>query len=551
MITGVCTTVAEAKADLAGTVAEVGRGRRARGLGLMCAGTHPITDWSTQRISPKERYRKLVERMQWLARQLQIFGVHVHVGVRAPDKAIPIVNALRQYVPHFLALSASSPYWMGGDTGLASCADQGVRGPADRRPAVPAVRLGRVRAVHGDADHRRSAIESVREVWWDIRPHPDFGTVELRICDGLPTLDEVGAVAAMAQCLVEQFDGQLDRGYTLPEPQAGWFGRTSGGPPGTAWTPRSSSTRRAPSGRCAQAILELVDDLTPTAQRLGCEDELAASSGSSSDGATYQRQRAVAAAHGGDLRPVVDSLLEEMRDGLPTGGRRPAGPRRRDGAMTLVVEKLGAEVDDWVAAHDAQLVTFRRELHPNPELAYAEHGPPPYLEQRLRARRAASRAAARPAPGWSATSAPASAGRRAAGGHRRAAAAGRQGRAVRVPRDGRLPRLRSRCAHDRRCSARRWRWRPVAAARPGPADLPAGRGGRARRRAGRDRRRRAEGRRADLRAALRPEAGGRPVGLRSGPITAACDQVDVTCPARAGTPPARTARSTWCTRWAG
>src|SRR3712207_8665602 len=86
----------------------------------MCAGNHPITDWQTQQISPKECYLQLVEKMQWLARWLQIFGVHVHVGVRAPEKAIPIVNALTQYVPHFLALSASSPFWVGCDTGLAS-----------------------------------------------------------------------------------------------------------------------------------------------------------------------------------------------------------------------------------------------------------------------------------------------------------------------------------------------------------------------------------------------------------------------------------------------
>ena len=120
IITGICGTVAEAKADLAGTLAEVGTAADRHGLGLICAGTHPFTDWQTQQISPKERYLQLVERMQWLARRLQIFGVHVHVGVRAPEKAVPIVNALCQYVPHFLALSASSPFWVGCDTGLSS-----------------------------------------------------------------------------------------------------------------------------------------------------------------------------------------------------------------------------------------------------------------------------------------------------------------------------------------------------------------------------------------------------------------------------------------------
>ncbi len=87
---------------------------------MLCAGTHPMTDWATQEFSPGERYQALLDKTQWLARQLQIFGVHVHVGVRSPEKSIPIVNALTTYIPHFLALSASSPYWIGHDTGLAS-----------------------------------------------------------------------------------------------------------------------------------------------------------------------------------------------------------------------------------------------------------------------------------------------------------------------------------------------------------------------------------------------------------------------------------------------
>lgn len=120
VITGVCSTVAEAREDLAGTVKEVQAAAARRNLGVMCSGTHPFTDWATQTISPNERYSQLVEQMQWLARRLQIFGVHVHVGVRAPEKSIPINNALMMYIPHFLALSASSPFWIGSDTGLAS-----------------------------------------------------------------------------------------------------------------------------------------------------------------------------------------------------------------------------------------------------------------------------------------------------------------------------------------------------------------------------------------------------------------------------------------------
>ena len=319
IITGVCTTVAEAKADLAGTLAEVVASAERRGLGVMCAGSHPFTRWDSQQISPKERYAELVERMQWLARRLQIFGVHVHVGVRSPDKIIPIVNALTQYVPHFLALSASSPYWAGCDTGLASSRTKVFE-------AMPTAGLPYQLADWAEFEEYMGtlidarAIESVREVWWDIRPHPDFGTVELRICDGLPTLDEIGAVAALAQCLVEQFDTQLDRGYTLPSP--------------ADWVVRENKWRAVRYGLDAEivvdeqgtlrpvreAIADVVEELLPTARKLGCEDELLDVRRVLDAGASYQRQRAVAATHDGELPPVVDSLLAELRDGLPATG---------------------------------------------------------------------------------------------------------------------------------------------------------------------------------------------------------------------------------------
>ena len=322
IITGICSTVAEAKEDLAGTLAEVVTVADQHGLGLMCAGTHPITDWQTQQISPKPRYLELVEKMQWLARRLQIFGVHVHVGVQAPEKAIPMVNALSQYIPHFLALSASSPYWVGADTGLASARSKVFEGmPTAGLPYQLSGWDGFERYM--ETLISTHAIESVREVWWDIRPHPDFGTVELRICDGLPTLDEVGVVAAMSQCLVEQFDRELNRGYTLPTP--------------ASWVLRENKWRAARHGLEAdivvddrgtvrpvrQAVLDLAEDLMPTARRLGCEAELADVERVLAAGASYQRQRAVAAAHGGRLEPVVDSLLAELRDGL--GAPSPGG----------------------------------------------------------------------------------------------------------------------------------------------------------------------------------------------------------------------------------
>jgi len=316
IITGICSTVSEARDDLAGTLKEVREAAARRGLGVMCSGTHPFTDWSTQKISPNPRYAELVENMQWLARRMQIFGVHVHVGVRSPDKAIPINNALMAYIPHFLALSASSPYWVGTDTGLASARSKVFEG-------LPTA--GLPYSLSGwDAfeDYMETlistqTIQSIREVWWDIRPHPNFGTVELRICDGLPTLDEITVIAAMSQSLVESFDRQLDKGYTLPQPKM--------------WLVRENKWRAARYGLDAEivvddrgntmqpvreAILELADDLAPIARKIGCEEELARVEQLLDVGASYQRQRAVAAANDGDLRAVVDSLLGEMEEGI-------------------------------------------------------------------------------------------------------------------------------------------------------------------------------------------------------------------------------------------
>lgn len=316
VITGVCSTVAEAREDLAGTVKEVQAAAARRNLGVMCSGTHPFTDWATQSISPNPRYSQLVEQMQWLARRLQIFGVHVHVGVRAPEKAIPINNALMMYIPHFLALSASSPYWMGSDTGLASARSKVFEG-------LPTA--GLPYALSGwDAfeDYMETlissnTIESIREVWWDIRPHPNFGTVELRVCDGIPTLDEISVVAALAQSLVESLDRQLDKGYTLPTPRM--------------WLVRENKWRAARYGLDAEivvddrgqavkpvreAILDLAEDLEPIARKLGCAEELMQVERILDRGASYQRQRAVAAGSGGDLKAVVDALLAEMDEGV-------------------------------------------------------------------------------------------------------------------------------------------------------------------------------------------------------------------------------------------
>jgi len=315
IITGICETVREAREDLAGTLHDVSDHAARRGLVVTCSGSHPFSDPAQQKITPSERYLRLVDEMQWPARQMQIFGIHVHVGVSSGEKAIAMVNALSFYIPHFLALSASSPYWMGHDTGLASCRSKVFEGLPT---AGPPWQLNGWPQFERFMDTLITAhtIGSIREVWWDIRPHPGFGTVELRICDGIPTLREIGAVAALTQCLVQRFDTLLNRGYSLPAPRL--------------WVVRENKWRAARHGLEASIIVdeeghtvplrdsinELVEELMPVASRLDCADDLQQTLRIMERGPSYIRQREVVAA-GGSLRDVVDSLVAEMRDDRP------------------------------------------------------------------------------------------------------------------------------------------------------------------------------------------------------------------------------------------
>ncbi|MCW2948875.1 MAG: glutamate--cysteine ligase [Actinoallomurus sp.] len=312
IVTDVCHTVSEARADLAATIADLRSVVDPRGTALACTGTHAISDWRDAVMAPIQRYAELVEQMQWLARRIQTFGVHVHVGVRSPEKAIPMVNALSAYLPHFLALTASSPFWSGHDTGLASSR-------AIIFGSLPTAGPPHLLADWGEFEDymdtllRAGTIRSIKEVWWDIRPHPDFGTVEIRMFDGIPTLREVGMAAALCQSLVELFDHQLDRGYTLPSP--------------AAWVVRDNKWRATRYGLDAIVITddqgttaplrdelyELVHELEPIADRLGCAEDLKMVSDVLDHGAPYERQRAIVA-DGGSMEDVVRASITEFRE---------------------------------------------------------------------------------------------------------------------------------------------------------------------------------------------------------------------------------------------
>jgi carboxylate-amine ligase len=282
----------------------------------MCAGTHPFARWAQQKVTDKQRYATLIDRTQWWGRQMLIYGVHVHVGIEDRDKVLPISRALITTFAHLQSLSASSPFWGGKDTGYAS--NRALMFQQLPTAGLPFAfdRWEQLEAYVGDMLHT-GVIDAFDEVRWDVRPSPRFGTIETRICDGSPTLLEVTALAALTHCLVEHFSTLLDRGETLPTVPP-WFAQENKWRSARYGMDAIIITNAAGDEELVtDAVSRLLVDLEPVAERLGCSAELDSVRVILRKGASYQRQRAVARRHAGELDAVVASLVAEMRAGRP------------------------------------------------------------------------------------------------------------------------------------------------------------------------------------------------------------------------------------------
>jgi glutamate---cysteine ligase / carboxylate-amine ligase len=316
VITDVCPTVRAVREELRTKIDHLIDASEGLGYRILCTGTHPFSAWADQTVSPDPRYHRLIEDCQWTARRLLIFGVHTHVGLGSGEEAMAVGNSLATYIPHFLALSSSSPFWQGRDTGLASIRSKIFE-------SLPTAGLPYMMSNWGEFQRfmrtliGAGTIRSIREVWWDIRPHPGFGTIELRICDGIPTMDELCAMVALSQSLVVWLGERYNAGLAIPTHKA--------------WTIRDNKWRAARYGLDAEiirdeegnlvslrrSITDLVDSLGPTAEKLGCIDDLMRVHTILERGTSATRQREVhARTH--DLAAVVDSLVEEMKTGTPS-----------------------------------------------------------------------------------------------------------------------------------------------------------------------------------------------------------------------------------------
>lgn len=308
IVTGICENAAAAQADLEDGLARVGRAADEHGVVLFGGGSHPFARWEDQEVTPGERYATLIDRTQWWGRQMVIYGVHVHVGVRSAAKVWPLVNALLTYHPHLTALSASSPFTGGVDTGYASNRTMLFQ-------QLPTA--GLPFQFDSWAQYRRylhdvfttGVVDDVTELRWDIRPSLRLGTIEVRACDGLSSAADVAAVAAFVHCLVVHLEEQLDVG-TLPDPLPPWHVQENKwraaryGLDAIVITDAVSTERHV-----VEDTIELLDRLEPVARRLGCLDELGGIERIARGDAGYLRMREAAAAADGDLTAAVRSMV--------------------------------------------------------------------------------------------------------------------------------------------------------------------------------------------------------------------------------------------------
>jgi carboxylate-amine ligase len=317
--TKICSSVGELAEEIIKNRQDLADAAERVGLRVAAAGTHPFSNWMDQVISPGERYENIVEELQQLARSLLIFGLHVHVAVPDRTAMIDLMNEARYFLPHLLALSTSSPFWMGRDTGLKS-----FRTTVFRR--FP--RTGIPEQFGSWSEYEEyvnllielHCIDNAKKIWWDLRPHPTFGTLEFRVCD-VPTAPRASiAIAALAQAIVVKL-------YRLRARNLGFRRYPRALIEENKW--RASrwgldgklidfGKRKEVSMReLAVELLEFIDDVV---DELDSRREVEYVRKILSDGTSAERQVQVYR-DTGDLRAVVQALVEETRESVEQSAR--------------------------------------------------------------------------------------------------------------------------------------------------------------------------------------------------------------------------------------
>ena len=312
--TSVCHNIQEAKTEIRDIRREMVKLARENGLRLAAGGTHPFAHWREQEIYPDERYHTIVEDMKMVARANLIFGLHVHVGVEDHETAVHIMNGARYFLPHILALSTNSPFWLGMDTGLRSYRCKVF----DKFPRT------NIPDLYGSWEEfnnyvslliRTNCIDNAKKIWWDIRPHPHFPTLEFRICDMPMRLEETIAIAALCQAVI----GKL---YQLHEKNLSFRHYSRALIMENKWR----AARYGLDGKLIdfgkqeevpvrQLIAEILEFVSDVAEELGSTQELGYIWNILEEGSGADRQLRVFQ-ETGDLKQVVDYSIAETERGL-------------------------------------------------------------------------------------------------------------------------------------------------------------------------------------------------------------------------------------------
>src|SRR5712675_2758831 len=312
--TKICGSIEELAGEIIRTRRDLADAAERVGLRIAAAGTHPFSNWMDQVISPGERYETIVEELQQLARSLLIFGLHVHVAVPDRSAMIDLMNEARYFLPHLLALSTSSPFWMGRDTGLKS-----FRTTVFRR--FP--RTGIPEEFESWSAYENflsllvklNSIDSGKKIWWDVRPHPTFGTLEFRMCDVATKVEEAVAIAALTQAIVVKLhrlytSNMSYRIYRRALIEENKWRAARYGIEGKLIDFGKES--EVPMRDLATELLAFVDDVV---DELGSRSAVEYVHTILNEGTSAERQLRVYQ-QTGDLRAVVKHLVEETRGGV-------------------------------------------------------------------------------------------------------------------------------------------------------------------------------------------------------------------------------------------
>ena len=273
--TGICATAYDVENDLRDSIEKVSTAAKSLNLALGSSGTHPQADYRETLITPSPRYDQLIDRNQWIIRRMAVYGMHVHIGMASGDDCIHYNYFFMHMLPHVMTLAASSPFWQGKDTGLSAC----------RPTTYEALPTAGMPYLVKDWDGfqklyrfllNSNSIESMKDLWWDIRPSPKYGTLELRFCDQPSTLQEITAIVAFIHLLAHWFRDNFSEWNRSHAPLKHWIIREN------KWrTLRFGldaeivSTRTGKTKSLRKNILEWIKKLEPYAKELNYSDQMA------------------------------------------------------------------------------------------------------------------------------------------------------------------------------------------------------------------------------------------------------------------------------------